>query len=206
MRLRDELPVDHRLATVYRYGAGLCGAVLLLFGCLGFADELSPFGTDGVRIAGMSTNGLLSLLSVLFGMLLVGGAVVGGNFASTLNMVVGTLFLLSGFGHVFILDRSANILDFGVTNVLFTFVMGLLILTFGMYGRVTGGLAHDNPYWRRRHPRQAARESLAARRRDRARTALAPARNPATGLPATGLPATGLPGDGLPATHPRPGC
>lgn len=107
-----------------------------------------------------------------------------------------------------------------MSNVLFTFVMGLLILTFGMYGRVTGGLAHDNPYWRRRHPRQAARESLAARRRERARTALTPARNPATGLPVTGLPATGLPvtgvpatevpatgapATGAPATHPRPG-
>ncbi|MEU5312524.1 DUF4383 domain-containing protein [Streptomyces sp. NPDC021562] len=190
MRLRDEWPVDHRLATVYRYGAGLCGAVLLVFGCLGFADELSPFGTDGARIAGMSTNGLLSLISVLFGLLLVGGAVVGGNFASTLNMAVGTLFLLSGFGHLLVLDRSANILDFGMTNVLFTFVMGLLILTFGMYGRVTGGLTHDNPYWRRRHPRQAARESLAARRRERARAALTPVRDAAGGLPA-GAPRPG---------------
>ncbi|MGW5330381.1 DUF4383 domain-containing protein [Streptomyces sp. NPDC004014] len=190
MRLRDEWPVDHRLATVYRYGAGLCGGVLLLFGCLGFADELSPFGTDGTRIAGMSTNGLLSLISVLFGLLLIGGAVVGGNFASTLNMAVGTLFLISGFGHVFILDRSANILDFGMSNVIFTFVMGLLILTFGMYGRVTGGLSHDNPYWRRRHPRQAARESLAARRRERAREALAPARDASAGLRTT-RPRTG---------------
>lgn len=42
--------------------------------------------------------------------------------------------------------------------------MGLLILTFAMYGRVSGGLAHDNPYWRRRHPREAARKALAARR------------------------------------------
>ncbi|MGW1590035.1 DUF4383 domain-containing protein [Streptomyces sp. NPDC002386] len=185
MRLRDEWPVDHRLATVYRYGAGICGGVLLLFGCLGFADELTPFGTDGTRIAGMSTNGLLSLISVFFGLLLIGGAVVGGNFASTLNMAVGALFLVSGFVHIFVLDRSANILDFGMTNVIFTFVMGLLIITFGMYGRVTGGLPHDNPYWRRRHPREAARESLAARRRERARTALAPAHEAPSRYPAT---------------------
>ncbi|GHD42994.1 hypothetical protein [Streptomyces galbus] len=97
MRLRDELPVDHRLATVYRYGAGLCGVVLLVFGVLGFADQLRPLDTDGSSVAGMSTN-------------------------------------------------------------------GLLIATFGMYGRVSGGLTHDNPCWRRRHPREAARESLDARR------------------------------------------
>ncbi|MBD0839735.1 DUF4383 domain-containing protein [Streptomyces sp. TRM68416] len=165
MRLRDELPVDHRLAQVYRYGAGLCGVILLVFGTLGFADRLSPFDTDGTRIAGMSTNGVLSLLSVTVGLVLIGGAVIGGNFASTLNMTVGTLFLLSGFFHLFVLDRPANFLDFGMTNVLFSFVMGLLIACFGMYGRVSSKLPHDNPYWRRRHPRQAARESLAARRR-----------------------------------------
>ncbi|MFF4839635.1 DUF4383 domain-containing protein [Streptomyces collinus] len=165
MRLYDEFPVDHRLASVYRYGAGVCGGLLLAFGCLGFADELSPFDTQGAHIAGMSTNGLLSLVSVVFGLLLVCGAVVGGSVASTLNMVVGALFVLSGLIHLFILDRPANVLDFGMPNVVFSFVMGLLVATFGMYGRVSSRLPHDNPYWRRRHPRQAAREALAIRRR-----------------------------------------
>ncbi|WP_103533091.1 DUF4383 domain-containing protein [Streptomyces sp. SM11] len=164
MKLSDELPVDHRLAMVYRIGAGLCGAILLAFGILGFTNQLSFFDTTGDSIAGLSTNGLLSLISVAVGGLLIAGTVVGGNVASTLNMTIGTLFLLSGFGHLFILDRSANILDFGMSNVVFSFVMGLLILTFGMYGRVTGGLPHDNPYWRRRHPEQADREADAARR------------------------------------------
>ncbi|MET9257394.1 DUF4383 domain-containing protein [Streptomyces sp. NPDC003717] len=173
MRLSDELPVDHRLATVYRWGAGVCGAILLVFGCLGFADRLSPFDTAGTQLAGMSTNGLLSLISVVFGLLLVAGAVIGGNVASTVNLVVGTLFLLSGFYHVFVLDRPADFLDFGMPNVVFTFVMGLLISTFGMYGRVSGKLPHDNPYWRRRHPREAARESWDARRRARTPVVLA---------------------------------
>ncbi|MEI7031836.1 DUF4383 domain-containing protein [Streptomyces pratensis] len=158
MKLSDELPVDHRLATVYRVGAGLCGVILLVFGILGFANRLAFFDTSGSQIAGLSTNGLLSLISVIVGGLLIAGAVVGGDAASTLNMVVGALFLLSGFVHLFILDKSVNILDFGMSNVIFSFVMGLLILTFGMYGRVSGGLPHDNPYWRSRHPEQAARE------------------------------------------------
>ncbi|MEW2528428.1 DUF4383 domain-containing protein [Streptomyces sp. NPDC047071] len=166
MKLRDELPTDHRLATVYRYGAAFCGAALVAFGCLGFADRLSPFNTAGTTLAGLSTNGVLSVISVLCGAVLITGAVIGGNLASTLNMTVGTLFLLSGFVHLFILDRSANVLDFGMTNVVFSFVMGLLILTFGMYGRVSGSLPHDNPYWRQRHPEQAARED--ARRRAQA--------------------------------------
>ncbi|MFJ2234969.1 DUF4383 domain-containing protein [Streptomyces sp. NPDC087859] len=189
MQLRDELPVDHKLATVYRYGAAFCGVVLLIFGILGFADQLSPFGTDGDTIAGMTTNGVLSLISIVVGLALIAGAVIGGNFASTLNMTVGTLFLLSGFWHIFVLDKAANFLDFGLTNVMFSFVMGLMILTFGMYGRVTSRLPHDNPYWRRRHPRQAAEESLARRRR--AAAAIGSADIPAAALPGTASDGTG---------------
>ncbi|MGY0019909.1 DUF4383 domain-containing protein [Streptomyces sp. YJ-C3] len=163
MELQDELPLDHKLAQVYRWGAAFCGVVLLVFGSLGFADQLSPFNTDGSNIAGLSTNGILSLISVVVGLLLVVGGVIGGNFASTLNMAVGALFLVSGFVHVFILDKGVNVLDFGMSNVIFSFVMGLVILTFGMYGRVSSRLPHDNPYWRRRHPRQAAREAAARR-------------------------------------------
>ncbi|MEU6762415.1 DUF4383 domain-containing protein [Streptomyces sp. NPDC046853] len=157
MKLQDELPVDHHLAAVYRYGAAFCGLVLIAFGCLGLADALTPLSTNG-EVAGLSTNVALSVISLAVGAALVLGGFVGGTFASTLNMTVGALFLLSGFYHLFTLDRPANFLDFGMTNVLFSFVAGLMILTFGMYGRVSSKLPHDNPFWRLRHPEQAARE------------------------------------------------
>ncbi|MFJ3297965.1 DUF4383 domain-containing protein [Streptomyces bacillaris] len=193
MKLSDELPLDHRLATVYRIGAGLCGVILLVFGILGFTNQLGFFDTNGSQVAGLSTNGLLSLISVVVGLVLMTGAVIGGNVASTVNMTVGTLFLLSGFVHIFILDKGANILDFGMSNVIFSFVMGLLILTFGMYGRVTGGLPHDNPYWRRRHPEQAARED-AARRRGAAADGPPPLTGRAGPRPATRSTGPRLPG------------
>ncbi|WP_328908221.1 DUF4383 domain-containing protein [Streptomyces sp. NBC_00234] len=186
MKLQDELPVDHHLARVYRYGAAFCGVVLLVFGCLGFADALSPFDTAGDRIAGMTTNVALSVLSTVVGLALIAGAVVGGNVASTLNMAVGALFLLSGFAHIFVLGRPANVLDFGMTNVIFSFVMGLIILTFGMYGRVSSKLSHDNPYWQRRHPQQAAHESRPRLRMGEALTAAderSPERAPRTPPP-----------------------
>ncbi|MEU8841568.1 DUF4383 domain-containing protein [Streptomyces roseus] len=151
MHLRDELPVDHPLSRLYRIGAALCGLLLLVFGCLGFAGSLSSFDTAGQHIAGMSTNGLLSTISVVFGLLLFVAALIGGNVASSVNIAVGVLFVLSGFVHLFLIGRPGNILDFGMTNVIFSFLMGLLIMTFGMYGRVSGGLPHDNPYWQQRH-------------------------------------------------------
>ncbi|MFD7982953.1 DUF4383 domain-containing protein [Kitasatospora indigofera] len=152
MDFRDELPVDHRLAQVYRVGAGLCGAALLVFGCLGLADGLAFFSTSGQPIAGLSTNGLLSLISILTALVLIVGAVIGGNVASSVNIIVGTLFVLSGFVNLTLLDSGANFLSFRIPNVIFSFVMGLLIATFGMYGRVSSKLPHDNPYWRSRHP------------------------------------------------------
>ncbi|AUG75880.1 hypothetical protein CFP65_0961 [Kitasatospora sp. MMS16-BH015] len=162
MKLHEELPVDHRLSQVYRVGAGLCGVALLVFGALGLADGLPFFSTSGERIAGLSSNGLLSLVSVVTAVVLIAGAVIGGNVASTVNITVGTLFVLSGFVNLALLDSSANVLAFRIPNVLFSFVMGLVIATFGMYGRVSGKLPLDNPYWQHRHPRQAERSTAPA--------------------------------------------
>ncbi|WP_329494922.1 DUF4383 domain-containing protein [Kitasatospora herbaricolor] len=152
MKLQDELPVDHRLATVYRIGAGLGGAFLVVFGILGLTGHPGFLSTDGDQVVGLSTNGALSVLSVVMGVVLIGGAVVGGNVASNVNMIVGTLFVLSGFYGLTVLGRpDANILNFRMSNILFAFIFGFVVLTFGMYGRVSSHLPLDNPYWQKRH-------------------------------------------------------
>ncbi|WP_179816045.1 DUF4383 domain-containing protein [Allostreptomyces psammosilenae] len=159
----EHLPADHRLARVYRFGAALMGLLLIGFGVTGFWVRVAFFDTHGREIAGLSSNGLLSAVSVVVGLVLVAGGVVGGNAASTTNMVVGALFIVSGFVNLAVMETSLNLLAFRMPNVIFSWLVGLLILMFGMYGRVTGGLPHDNPYWRSRHPEQAAREDEARR-------------------------------------------
>lgn len=144
------LPVDHRLGRVYRFGAGLVGVVLLVFGVLGFFDQIAFFDT-GDRVAGLSTNAVLSTISVVVGLVLIAGAVIGGNVASLLNTVVGILFLVSGFANMTVLRTSWNVLNFSMANVIFSFVVGTALLAFGLYGRVSGGLPPDNPYYRVRH-------------------------------------------------------
>ncbi|MGW2324199.1 DUF4383 domain-containing protein [Streptomyces sp. NPDC001700] len=168
-KLDEHLPVDHRLSRVYRIGAGLMGLVLVAFGILGLTDNIGFFDTGGATVAELNTNGALSVLSIVIGVLLFVGMVIGGNFASTLNMVLGLLFLLSGFVNLALLETSFNFLAFRLQNVLFSFVVGLMLMWFGMYGRVSSKLPHDNPYWIARHPEQAqrearAREAMAARR------------------------------------------
>lgn len=174
MKLEDHRPIDHRLGAVYRYGAALTGVLLLVFGALGFADSLAFFSTTGQRVAGLSSNGLLSLISIVTAAVLVAAAALGGNLASTVNMLVGAVFLVSGFVNLALLDTKANFLAFHLQNVMFSFAVGLMLLTLGMYGRVSGGLPHDNPYWRARHPQQAHRHAAPARPAAASRPASAP--------------------------------
>lgn len=150
-RLDEHLPVDHHLSNVYRAGAGLAGLFLVVFGILGLIDRIGFFDTGGDNTLGLNTNGALSVLSIVVGAVLLYGMVRGGNFASTLNMVVGGLFVLSGFVNLALLDTSANFLAFQMQNVLFSFILGMVLAMFGMYGRVSGRLPHDNPYWRTRN-------------------------------------------------------
>ncbi|MGW0736955.1 DUF4383 domain-containing protein [Streptomyces sp. NPDC002851] len=167
IRLDEHLPVDHHLSQVYRVGAGLTGLVLLAFGILGLIDQIGFFDTRGDTVAGLNTNGALSVLSICVGLLLFVGMVIGGNFASTLNMVLGLAFILSGFVNLALLETGLNFLAFRIQNVLFSFVVGVMLMWFGMYGRVGSALPHDNPYWKARHPEQAAREQRARERRER---------------------------------------
>ncbi|MDJ1130645.1 DUF4383 domain-containing protein [Streptomyces iconiensis] len=167
----EQLPVGHKLSRVYRFGAGLVGVILVVFGILGLIDRIGFFDTGGSRVGGLNTNGALSVLSIVVGGLLFYGMVRGGNFASTLNILLGGLFVLSGFVNLALLETRYNFLAFEIQNVVFSFVVGVLLLLFGMYGRVSGGLPHDNPYWQHRHPEQDEREQreLAARRGDELR-------------------------------------
>ncbi|MFD5031362.1 DUF4383 domain-containing protein [Streptomyces sp. NPDC058220] len=156
--LDEHLPVDHRLNQVYRIGAGVTGLILIAFGILGLIDKIGFFDTGGATVAGLNTNGTLSVISICVGLLLLIGMVIGKNTASTLNMVLGVLFIASGFINLALLETPYNFLAFHIQNVLFSFVVGVMLMFFGMYGRVSGGLPHDNPYWRSRHPEQAEHE------------------------------------------------
>lgn len=159
MRLHTERRADRRLDLVYRIGAGLTGLVLIGFGIAGLMTRLPLFDTQGEVIAGLSTNGALSFISIAIGSLLVGAMVLGGTFASTVCIVVGVAFVASGLVNLFLMSTDFNILAFSMPNVIFSFVVGLLVMTFGMYGRFSGGLDEDNPFQRHREARHGNREA-----------------------------------------------
>lgn len=144
-----------RLDLVHRAGAAVLGACLCVFGVLGFLAAPAFLSTDGVRVLGMGSNGLLSLVSLVVGALLVVAAGRGGTISSTLTVVIGVLFLMSGLLGIAVLHGPFNLLGFRWQNVAFSLGCGTLLLFIGSYGRFTAGLPSANPYYQHRHPRPA---------------------------------------------------
>ena len=135
-----------RVPAVHRIGAVAVALVLLVFGLLGFAGGLDFFSTSGEPILGMSSNGLLSAISVVTAAVLIGAAARGPRIATTVMIVVGSLFLLSALVHLAVLRTGFNVLAFEMTNVFFSIGAGLTLLVLGTYGRVSGHLPPDSPY------------------------------------------------------------
>jgi hypothetical protein len=137
---------EGRVPAVHRIGALVVAAVLAAFGVLGLIDGLDYFSTDGERIAGLSSNGLLSTISLVTAAVLVAAALRGSRIASTVMLVIGVLFLVSALANLAVLESDLNVLAFSMANVVFSICAGLVLLTLGAYGRVSGNLPADSPY------------------------------------------------------------
>jgi Domain of unknown function (DUF4383) len=140
----------HRVILVHRIGAVITAAILATFGGEGLAGGLAFFSTHGRAVLGLSSNGLLSAVSLATAAILLTAAVRGGRPASTVLIVIGGLFLVSAFVNLAVLGTALNVLAFRLPNVFFSIGAGLVLLLVGAYGRLSGGLPDDNPY---REPR-----------------------------------------------------
>jgi Domain of unknown function (DUF4383) len=144
-------PSGRRLDLVHRGGAAVLGVGLCVFGVLGVANRLEFLAVRGKVLLGLASNGLLATISLIVGGVLVGAAWRGGRSSSTITVVIGLLFLLSGLLNLAVLDTKFNLLAFRLSNVIFSLVAGMLLLFLGAYGRFSGGLSKDNPYYQQRH-------------------------------------------------------
>jgi hypothetical protein len=152
----------HPVHVVHRVGAAGIGGFLVVFAAAGVVRGVPLLSTVGVPVMGLSQNGVLAALSLLVGAVLVGSAVRGGSMASTVSVLVGGLFLLSGLCNLVVVGTSMNVFAFALPNVVFSIGVGLVLLVLGSYGRFTGHLPADSPYL---HDTEAERsESLVAER------------------------------------------
>jgi hypothetical protein len=106
-----------------------------------------PFlSTQGERLLGLSSNGLLAVVSVAVAAVLLGAAVRGPRVASTVMIALGVLFLLSAVVNTALVGTSLNLLAFQLSNVVFSVVVGSLLLVLGAYGRLSSNVPIDSPY------------------------------------------------------------
>ena len=140
--------IDERVYLVQRVGAVVVGLVLSVFGLLGLTSGVPFLSTHGRTLMGLSSNGLLSVLSVVVAGALIGAALRGPRVASTVMIVLGALFLASALVNMAVLRTSLNLLAFRMSNVIFSIGVGLLLLVLGAYGRISGDLPSTSPYAR----------------------------------------------------------
>lgn len=148
MGMFSPTPEAHRIHTIHRLAAASTGLFLVAFGVLGSARAPSFLSTSGPQILGLFTNGLLASLSLAMGAALTFAATRSGPIASTISVAAGGLFLLSGLLNAMIVGSAMNMLAFGPVNVLFSLVVGAVLLVLGSYGRFSGALPSDSPYAR----------------------------------------------------------
>jgi hypothetical protein len=135
-----------RVYAVQRTGAVLVALFLLVFGLLGLASGQAFFSTRGQSVLGMSSNGLLSALSLAVALVLLAASARSPRTASTVMLVLGPLFLLSALVNALVLGTRLNWLAFELSNVVFSVVVGLPMLLLGAYGRIGSRLPSDSPY------------------------------------------------------------
>ncbi|GLY95551.1 DUF4383 domain-containing protein [Actinoplanes sp. NBRC 103695] len=132
-------PLNHHLRQTYRFIAALAGLYLLVAGVIGLVQTAGdPFfdRTGGDWALGLRVNPAGSWLLVILGVLILGGAVIGGNVYHHLSMVLGWGVMGIAMFVMAAIQTDVNVLNVSMVNVVVLAAAGLLVLTAGLYGKV----------------------------------------------------------------------
>ncbi len=131
-------PLNHHLRQTYRFLAGLAGLYLALVGIIGVAATWGdPFTDRGHEwVLGMRVNPASAWLYAIVGIVLLVAVLLGGNLYHQVALVLG--WGLCGFAVLVMafLQTDANFLNASMSNVIATMLVGLVVLTAGLYGKV----------------------------------------------------------------------
>jgi hypothetical protein len=131
------LPINHPLRGVYRFLGALTGLYVLAFGIVGVARSGGHglFAREHIVALGLRTNLAFSVLSIVVGAVVVVAAVTGRNVDFAVFLGGGLVFLVAGMAMLTLMQTSLNILNFTVATCVVSFVIGLVLVTAGLYGR-----------------------------------------------------------------------
>lgn len=140
--MASHIPVNHRLQPFYRFLAALAGIYVLVFGIIGVTRTGSHalFDQNGdVSVFGLRSNLAFAIISIIVGVVVLGGAIIGGNFDHFINLFGGIVFLGAGILMMALLETDADFLNFQMATCIVSFVIGIVLFTAGLYGR-TGSM------------------------------------------------------------------
>lgn len=141
MTHENTLDSRHPVVRFHRIGAAVIGLLLVVFGVLGYLGSIGFLAVHGDHALGLFwlVLALVLLLSAL-----------SARAAAQTTTIVGGLLLVVGLLSMALLHTGANVLGLTIWNVVSGLVIGLVLLTVGLFGRASGQLPQDNPYRRAR--------------------------------------------------------
>jgi hypothetical protein len=133
----SHLPVNHPLRPLYRVLAAASGSYVLAFGVAGLieAGGTSWFGRGETIALGLRTNLAFALASVVAGGVILFAGLIGRNLDSWVNLLGGVVFLVAGTAMMALINTDLNVLNFAIETVIVSFVIGMVLLAAGLYGR-----------------------------------------------------------------------
>lgn len=138
------IPLNHHLQPLYRVLAGAAGLYVLLFGVVGVVQtgSFELFAQKGLpSVLGLRANRAFAILSIVVGLILLGGALIGRNLDQRINLFASVVFLVAGLAMMVLMQTDLNFLGFTMATCIVSFVIGLVLFTASLYGKV--GTAED---------------------------------------------------------------
>jgi hypothetical protein len=131
-------PVNHPLRPMYRALAFVAGAYLVVFGIVGLirTSGESFAGSTGVRVLGQGSNLLWSIVCLVLGAIVVVATVIGRNLDTEADKYVGWALLVVGSYELAMSRTDANVFGFTIATVVVTYLLGLSLITAGLYSKV----------------------------------------------------------------------
>ncbi|WP_089156542.1 DUF4383 domain-containing protein [Micromonospora sp. NBS 11-29] len=142
-------PVNHPARPIYRAIGGLVGLYFVVFGALGIIASAGNdfFAQDDTKVLGQGTNMGFSLLSVLLGVVILVGTVIGRNLDVAINQWLAYTLMVIGLAALAFLQTDANILNFSIMTDIVVLTLSLVLLMVGMYGKV--GTDDEHEAWQK---------------------------------------------------------
>jgi Domain of unknown function (DUF4383) len=131
-------PVNHPLRPLYRALSGLVGVYLIIFGIVGVVVTSGDglFGRAGHRVLGQGANLFWSIVCLILGAIVLVTTLLGRNLMTETDSYVGWGMLVVGTYGLATARTNANVLDFTIATVVVTYLLGLVLITAGLYGKV----------------------------------------------------------------------